>query len=77
MDVYMTEEQFEASGALQPVGENETTLLFRDMEHELEVLTQRHHVPPEDLEQLFQVRLEHYSSSVGKSCWFLQGMSLS
>ena len=55
MDAYGTEEQFEASGALQPVGENETTVLFRDMEHELEVLTQRHHVPPEDLEQLFQV----------------------
>ncbi len=50
------EEFFQGSGSYGPVGDNETVVLFRDLEHELEVLTQRYHVPPEDLAQLFHVR---------------------
>ncbi len=50
------EEYFEASGSLEPLGDNDTTMLFRDLEHELQLLTQRYHVPPDDLSQLFQVR---------------------
>lgn len=49
------EAYYEDSGALQPLSDNDTVVLFRDLEHELEGLVQRYHVPPGDLEKLFQV----------------------
>lgn len=51
------DEYYESAGSLQPLSDSDTTMLFRDLEHELEIMIQRYHVPPEDLEQLFQVRV--------------------
>ena len=52
---HCVEAYYEDSGALQPSSDNDTADLFRDLEHELEELVQRYHVPPNDLEKLFQV----------------------
>ena len=45
----------EAQGSMNEVRENETNILFRNLEDELQMLVQRYCVPPSDLEQLFQV----------------------
>ena len=57
MDVDGTDhtEYYEDTGGLQPLGDSDTTTLFRDLEHELEVMVKRYHVPPTDLEKIFQV----------------------
>lgn len=36
--------------------DNEEVALFRSLEHELESLVQRYRVPPDELQQLFEVR---------------------
>lgn len=51
------EDYYESSGSMEPIVDDETTMLFRGLEHELQIMIQRYHVPPEDLEQLFQVRV--------------------
>ena len=50
-------EYYEDTGGLQPLGDSDTTTLFRDLEHELEVMVKRYHVPPTDLEKIFQVNM--------------------
>ena len=51
------EEYYEDTGSFQPLlSDKETTTLFRDLEHEIGVMVQRYHVPPGDLNKLFQVR---------------------
>ena len=49
------EEFLEDRGALAPLSDSDTTTLFRDLETELEGMIQRYHVPPGDMEKLFQV----------------------
>lgn len=50
------EEYYEDKGSLQlAFSDSETTTLFRDLEQELVSLVQRYHVPPGDLDKLFQV----------------------
>lgn len=51
------EREYDGTGTLQPFSDNDTTTLFQDLEHELEKMVQKYHVPPGDLENLFQVRL--------------------
>ncbi len=72
MDDEGGEEYFHGSGSYGPLSENETIVLFRDLEHELQVLTQRYHVPPEDLAQLFQV---HTLTHIHTQCWGGEGRS--
>lgn len=48
--------EFDGTGTFQPFSDNETTTLFQDLERELEKMVQKYHVPPTDLENLFQVR---------------------
>jgi len=55
-------ECYEDAGVLQPLSDSDTTILFRDLEHELEVMVQRYHVPPGDLEKIFQVRMQSCAS---------------
>ena len=38
--------------------DNEEVTLFRSLEHELESLVQRYRVPPDELQQLFEVRYQ-------------------
>lgn len=47
--------EFDGTGTFQPFSDNETTTLFQDLERELEKMVQKYHVPPTDLENLFQV----------------------
>lgn len=47
--------EFDGTGTFQPFNDNETTTLFQDLERELEKMVQKYHVPPTDLENLFQV----------------------
>lgn len=49
------EREFDRTGTFQPFSDNETTTLFQDLERELEKMVQKYHVPPTDLENLFQV----------------------
>ena len=49
--------ELEDTGAMDNVPENESAILFRNLEDELQMLVQRYKVPPTDLEQLFQVSL--------------------
>ena len=63
-DIMSSDEEFEqfdydeyvGTGAMQStIGDSDTTILFRDLQHELEALVQNYHVPLVELEQLFQV----------------------
>ena len=64
MSVAMQEEEIEGgederdtdgTGAFQPFNDSDTATLFQDLERELEKMVQKYHVPPTDLESLFQV----------------------
>jgi len=61
-------ECYEDAGVLQPLSDSDTTILFRDLEHELEVMVQRYHVPPGDLEKIFQVRMQSCASISQSMC---------
>ena len=39
--------------------DNDEVVLFRSLEHELESLVQRYRVPPNELQQLFEVKSNH------------------
>ena len=47
--------EFDGTGTFHPFSDTDTTTLFQDLEHELEKMVQKYHVPPTDLESLFQV----------------------
>ena len=49
------EREFDGTGTFQPFNDSDTTTLFQDLERELEKMVQRYHVPPTELENLFQV----------------------
>lgn len=50
------EREFDGTGTFQPFNDNDTTILFQDLERELEKMVQKYHVPPTELGNLFQVR---------------------
>lgn len=54
-DDYPEGYELEGVGSGGVMEQSETTILFRNMEEELQMLIQRYNVPPSDLEQLFQV----------------------
>ena len=47
--------EFDGAGTFHPFSDNDTATLFQDLERELEKMVQKYHVPPTDLENLFQV----------------------
>ena len=47
--------EFDGTGTFQPFTDNDTTTVFQDLERELEKMVQKYHVPPTELENLFQV----------------------
>ena len=51
-----SQRDFDGPPTFQPFSDNDTTTLFQDLERELEKMVQKYHVPPTDLENLFQVR---------------------
>ena len=57
--VYETDdyEDFGNQGSYQD--DNDEVALFRSLEHELESLVQRYRVPPDELQQLFEVKSDH------------------
>ena len=77
MSVAMQEEEIEGgederdtdgTEAFQPFNDSDTATLFQDLERELEKMVQKYHVPPTDLESLFQVP----NSVVIKKCQFYE-----
>ena len=54
------EKEGDGTGTFQPFSDSDTTTLFQDLERELEKMVQKYHVPPTDLESLFQVKLYYF-----------------
>ena len=55
-----TRDDFEDFGSQNgTLEDNEEVTLFRSLEHELESLVQRYRVPPDELQQLFEVSCNH------------------
>ena len=63
------EREYDGAGTLQPFSDNDTTTLFQDLEHELEKMVQKYHVPPGDLENLFQVGRHEFLCAHVLHCW--------
>ena len=61
-----SQRDLDGAGNFQPFSDNDTTTLFQDLERELEKMVQRYHVPPTELENLFQVRTARGRETEGR-----------
>ena len=62
------EDCFEDTGDMEPLADSDMTLLFRDLERELEAVIHRYHVPPTDLNKLFQVHTCRQHTTLQRLC---------